>query len=93
MTVFPSAVEDLLRRLPEVGDEFQIVLESSTVGQEVFRLVVEPRPGVAATSLPERIAAEVRDRFDLRADVELVAPGSLPKTEFKAKRVRDLRNR
>lgn len=94
VTVFPSAVEDLLRAIPEVGDEFQIVLESPLEGQEVFRLVVEPRPDAGtADGLAGRIAAGMRDRFDLRVDVQLVAPGSLPKTEFKARRVRDLRPR
>ena len=91
VTVFPSAVEDMLRAMPEVGDEFKIVLESPSVGQEVFRLVVEPRSGDDPPNLAQRIAAKVRERFDLRADVELVAPGSLPKTEFKARRVQDLR--
>ena len=28
---------------------------------------------------------------DLRAEVEVLAPGTLPETEFKAKRVRDER--
>ena len=91
VTLFPSAVEDLLRGLPEVGDEFQIVLESRGEGGENFRLVVEPRQGAGTPQLADRIAAEVRDRFDLRAEVDLVPAGSLPKTEFKAKRVRDLR--
>jgi len=91
VTVFPSAVEDVLRGLHEVGDEFQIVLESPLEGREVFRLVIEPLTEAVAGGLAERVAAQVRDRFDLRAEVEVVAPGSLPKTEFKAKRVRDLR--
>jgi phenylacetate-CoA ligase len=91
VTVFPSAVEDLMRGLPEVGDEFQIVLERPSEGAEVLRLLVEPRGDASAGGLADRIAVEFRVRFDLRADIEVVPPGSLPKTEFKAKRVRDLR--
>jgi len=87
----PSAVEDLMRGLPEVGDEFQIVLERPSEGAEVLRLLVEPRGDASAGGLADRIAVEFRVRFDLRADMEVVPPGSLPKTEFKAKRVRDLR--
>ena len=34
---------------------------------------------------------EVRNRCEVRVDVEVLAPGTLPKTEFKAKRVRDER--
>jgi phenylacetate-CoA ligase len=91
VTVFPSAVEDLLRRMPELGDEFQIVLDRTERGEERFRLVVELLPGADADAVRARIEAESRARFDLRPDVEAVPLGSLPKTEFKARRVRDER--
>jgi phenylacetate-CoA ligase len=91
VTLFPSAVEDLLRRMPEVGDEFQIVLDRADAGRERFRLVVEARPGADPTALTDRIERESRARFDLRPEVEIVPAGSLPKTEFKARRVRDER--
>ncbi len=93
VTVFPSAVEDMLRRLPELGDEFQIVLESTDRAGERFTLVVELRPGADGEAVRTRILDETRARFDLRPDVELVPYGSLPKTEFKARRVRDQRRR
>jgi phenylacetate-CoA ligase len=92
VTLFPSAVEDLLRRMPEVGDEFQIVLDRAEAGRERFRLVVEARPGADPGALAERIEHESRARFDLRPEVEIVPAGSLPKTEFKARRVRDERH-
>jgi hypothetical protein len=38
-----------------------------------------------------RVAEEVRSRCELRVGVAVLARGTLPKTEFKAKRVRDLR--
>ena len=39
----------------------------------------------------EAVANEIRSRCEVRAAVEVLAPGTLPKTEFKAKRVRDER--
>lgn len=93
VTVFPSAVEDMLRRMPELGDEFLIVLDTTERGAERFRLVVEARPGADEGAVRRRIEAESRVRFDLRPDVEVVPFGSLPKTEFKARRVRDERRR
>ena len=89
VTLFPSGVEDLLRAIPELGDEFQIVLERDG-GGERFELVVERRSG-DDEGIRRRIAEEVRSRWDLRVDVTVVPMGTLPKTEFKAKRVRDLR--
>jgi phenylacetate-CoA ligase len=91
VTLFPSAVEDLLRRMPEVGDEFQIVLDRAEQGRERFRLVVEVQPGTDQGALAGRIEQESRARFDLRPEVEVVPAGTLPKTEFKARRVRDER--
>ena len=35
----------------------------------------------------------VRTEIELRVDVDVVAPDTLPKTEFKAKRVQDERNK
>ena len=90
VTLFPSGVEDLLRALPELGDEFQIVLERDEAGGERFQLMVERRSGDEA-GIRRRIEEEVRARWDLRAEVQVVPLGTLPKTEFKAKRVRDLR--
>ncbi len=91
VTVFPSAIEDLLRRVPGVGDEFQIVIESSERGSERFQLVIEVRPDADTEAVTQRVIDESRIRFDLRPDIEVVPFGSLPKTEFKARRVRDER--
>jgi hypothetical protein len=56
--------------------------------------VAEPRPQVPASrhaSLVEKIESEVRAKIGLRPEVELRPAGSLPKTELKARRLRDLR--
>ena len=39
----------------------------------------------------ERLEAEIRARCEVRATAEVLAPGTLPKTEFKAQRVKDRR--
>jgi phenylacetate-coenzyme A ligase PaaK-like adenylate-forming protein len=37
------------------------------------------------------VAREIQARCEVRCDVEVLAPGTLPKTEFKARRIRDTR--
>jgi phenylacetate-CoA ligase len=37
------------------------------------------------------VAREIRARCEVRCAVEVLAPGTLPRTEFKARRVRDTR--
>jgi phenylacetate-CoA ligase len=93
VTLFPSAVEHVVRGREELGDEFQIVLTSRD-GLDELELVVEAQASVAAGDyepLAQRVADVFRARLELRPSVTVVAPDTLPKTEFKAKRVRDER--
>jgi phenylacetate-CoA ligase len=39
----------------------------------------------------EHVAREIRTRCEVRCDVEVLTPGTLPKTAFKARRIRDTR--
>jgi phenylacetate-CoA ligase len=92
LTLFPSAIEDVLRGIDGLGDAFELVLTRPAELDELT-IVCEPVPGAAADhdALAARVRDAVRDSCELRASVELRAPGSLPRTEFKARRVRDLR--
>jgi phenylacetate-CoA ligase len=95
VTLFPSAIEQVLRGRAELGDEFQILLRTED-GMDELELIVE-----AASSVPHsdytvvagRVADAFRSRLELRAEVQVLPPNTLPKTEFKAKRVRDERVR
>ncbi len=49
-------------------------------------------PPTEGERLIELIAAEVIRQCELRPRVRLVTPGTLPKTEFKARRVIDRRD-
>jgi len=93
VTLFPSAVEDAVRRVSGIGEEFQIIV---TREQEldVLTVQVEPHPTLGKEQHPEilrLVEREIISRCELRPVVQLVPSGSLPKTEFKAKRVKDLR--
>jgi len=90
MSVFPSAIEEVVRAFEEIGDEFQIVIETDGV-MDALTIVAETIGEPVADSLRERIAAEILRRCEIRPRVELVAPDTLPKTEFKARRVIDRR--
>ena len=48
-------------------------------------------PGRASAALVN-LVGEIRSRCEVRVGVEVLTPGTLPKTEFKAKRVRDERD-
>jgi phenylacetate-CoA ligase len=93
VTLFPTAIEDAVRRVAELAEEFQIVV-STEREMDVLTVRVEPRHDVSAgryQMLKELVETEIVSRCELRANIDMVPPGTLPKTEFKARRVRDLR--
>jgi phenylacetate-CoA ligase len=83
--VFPTAVEAVVRRFPEVAEFRLTVMENGALTQA--RLEVEPARDVASpAALCERIARQVQESLSFRADVQAVPPGSLPRFEMKARR-------
>ncbi|MBX3609356.1 MAG: AMP-binding protein [Hydrogenophaga sp.] len=74
MFVHPAQVADIARRFPQIRKARLVV--SGEMANDQMCLRVEASEGDNA--LRELIAAAVRDVTKLRADVELLAPGSLP---------------
>ncbi|MFZ5538513.1 MAG: phenylacetate--CoA ligase family protein [Pseudomonadota bacterium] len=92
--IYPSEIDAALNQLPDYGGEHRIVITRETAMDELL-LRVEPsdvlhRSGAAAL---ERFRSEVAHKLQtvlgVRARVEIVAPGTLPRTDFKARRVVD----
>jgi phenylacetate-CoA ligase len=94
ITLYPSQIEEGVRAVPGIGDEYEIVLATQADGLDVMTIRVEhPAQPAEAPKIAEQVAGEVRSRCEVRVGVEVLAPGTLPKTEFKAKRVRDTRKK
>ena len=85
--MYPVQLEQAVRAVTGVGDEYEIVLSTNADGLDIMTARVEHGDGDAA----EAVRNEIRSRCEIRADVEVLALGTLPKTEFKAKRIRDER--
>lgn len=86
--MFPVQIEDAVRRVDGVGDEFEVVLQTNDDGLDTMLVRVEHASG---PSVAENVREEIRARCEVRVDIEVLAPGTLPKTEFKSRRIRDLR--
>jgi phenylacetate-CoA ligase len=92
--MYPAQIEDAVRSIPKSGDEFEIVIEADEAGLDIMTVCFEhPDHGTSGDALRRRLAEEIRSRCEVRISVEVVAPGTLPKTEFKAKRVKDRRRK
>jgi phenylacetate-CoA ligase len=85
--MYPVQLEAAVRAVPGVGDEYEIVLATTRDGLDVMTARVEHPDG----SIRAQVAREIQVRCEVRCDVEVLAPGTLPKTEFKARRIRDTR--
>jgi phenylacetate-CoA ligase len=86
--VFPSAIEAVIRRFPEVA-EFRVEAYDEGALTQV-KVEVEPAAEAAengdAAGLASRVSGAIQDALSFRAQVLTVAPGSLPRFEMKAKR-------
>ena len=76
-------------RVDGVGDEFEIVLSTNDDGLHVMDVRVEHAD--VGDAFAEAVANEIRTHCEVRVTVKVLAPNTLPKTEFEAKRVRDER--
>jgi phenylacetate-CoA ligase len=96
INVFPSQVESVLMRIPEVGDHYQIIvdrkgpLDVMTVEVEVTEQVFSDKIADLMT-LSKRVSKELKNVLNITAEVDLVEPGSIPRSMGKAKRVIDKR--
>ncbi len=84
INVFPSAVENIVRRHPQIV-EFAIEVHREREMREL-RLKVEV-DGVA-DGIVERLGEDIHNDLRVRATIERVEIGSLPRFELKARRLR-----
>jgi phenylacetate-CoA ligase len=82
---YPAALEALLGRFPGLA-EYRVTIDQTGALPELH-VELEPVPNGPADELVARVDRAIRDEFLFRARVRLVAPGSLPRFEMKARRV------
>jgi phenylacetate-CoA ligase len=89
VALFPAQVESVLAQVDGVGSEYQLHVQREPGRGDVLvvRVEAEERPG-----LREALAHQLRQRLSVRPEVELVAPGELPRSERKTRRVFDHRD-
>jgi phenylacetate-CoA ligase len=92
--MFPVQIEEAVRALPGTGDEFEIVLTTDSGGFDTMTVRCEHADHErGGAELRRRLEEEIRSRCEVRVTAEVLALGTLPKTEFKAQRVKDRRTK
>ncbi|MBW1800344.1 MAG: phenylacetate--CoA ligase family protein, partial [Deltaproteobacteria bacterium] len=90
----PTAVEEVVRSFPELGNEFEIVVDKKGDMDDIL-LNVELVQGKEdeKESILSRLGAQLRLKTNLGYRIECHPFESLPRYEFKAKRFKDLRKK
>jgi len=91
VNLFPTAVEDIVRAHPDTTNEYVLVVrdEMKDPNTGMLRgvgLRVEAASG-DIEGVRQSLGTLLRDKLSVRFEIEVLAPGSLPRTVHKAKRV------
>ncbi len=95
VNVFPSQVEHVLMKIPGIGDNYQIIVDRDIL--DTLKVKVEVTEETFSDKMKDMVALQRRVQEELAAvlnvgaKVELVEPGSIPRSPGKAVRVVDLR--
>jgi phenylacetate-CoA ligase len=95
--VYPSEVDAVMNTLEGYGGEHRIVITRERAMDELLIRVEasseqHTKGGDALSVLRDEASRKLQKTLGLRAKVEVVAPGTFPRTDFKARRVVDDRD-
>lgn len=85
VNLFPGAVEEVIRRWPEIS-EYQIEIHGSDSLKEILIQVELTLGNEDSHTLVQHLERDLHAVFSLRIPVLAVSPGTLPRFEMKAKR-------
>ena len=86
----PAAIEEVVRSIDGLGDEFEIIVDKQGDVDRI-KLKVELMPEVTRVSIENQLKDQLRLKTNLGYRIEFYDYGSLPRYEVKAKRFKDLR--
>ena len=88
----PSAIEEVVRSMDGLGDEYEVVV-ARTGDREEITLKVEllPEAGAGRSGIEARLEDQLRIKTNLGYRLEFHEHGTLPRYEVKARRFKDLR--
>ncbi|HSR25589.1 MAG TPA: phenylacetate--CoA ligase, partial [Candidatus Eisenbacteria bacterium] len=90
--VFPSQIEDILLGVDGLTGNYQLVVDREARRLDTLQVRIESRPDADHAGLRERAEERIRETIGLTVSVTVLAPGALPRSEGKARRVIDLRD-
>ncbi len=96
VNIFPSQIEYHLMKFPEFASQYQIILDRPgaldvlTINVELTEKAHNDKE-LDLTELKRGVEAQIRNFSMIKADINIVGPGEIPRSAGKAQRVLDLR--
>ena len=88
INIFPSAIENIVRRFNDVGEFAVDVYRKKTMDEMAIRIEIG---GAEPDNIAKSISKELRNGLGLRVQIEVVPHGTLPRFDLKARRFTDHR--
>jgi phenylacetate-CoA ligase len=90
----PSAIEEVVRGIEGLGDEYEVIVEKHGDAESItLKVEVQPEMSDQCRLIEDRLQDQLRLKTNLRYDIEICGCGTLPRYEVKARRFKDLRDR
>ncbi len=88
--IYPAVVEDLLKTIPGVTSEYQVMIDHLN-GKDILTLFVEKSADADAEILEKLIVEIFKLKVGIMINVKIVETGDLPRSEKKTRRIFDNR--
>jgi len=90
VNVFPNALKNIVESFVQAGDEYRIEAFKEK-GIDEIAIKVEIKDGDKKEVIQRSVQDEIKNKLNLRIEVKVVPKGTLPKSDYKAKRFVDRR--
>ncbi len=90
--ISPAAIEEVVRSIKGLGDEFEIIVDKQGDADRI-KLKVELLPEATRPGVENLLKDQLRLKTNLGYQIEFYDYGTLPRYEIKAKRFKDLRKK
>jgi phenylacetate-CoA ligase len=94
VNIYPGQIDEILSTVPEIGCEYQVLIERKADGKDYMTLRIECAAAgdkTQAHAIEEKISQQIKNRIMVSCRVELVDECTLPRSERKTKRIFDRR--
>jgi phenylacetate-CoA ligase len=94
VNIYPGQIDEILSEIPEIGCEYQVLIERKTDGKDYMTLRIEcarTEDGSQTAAIEKKISQQIKNKIMVSCNVELVEECALPRSERKTKRIYDNR--